>query len=63
MVGFVFVGFALFTGDLLPWTVRVLMLGGGLTALASPFAARPRPDPGANYPYPAQDDVLGGDTD
>ena len=63
MVGFVFVGFALFSGDLLPWTVRVLMLVGGLATLAGPFAARSRPDPGARYPYSAQDDVLDGDTD
>jgi len=63
MVCFVFVGFALFSDDLLPWTVRVLMLVGGLAALGSPFMPWSRPDPGASYTYPAQDDVLSGDAD
>lgn len=63
MVGFLAIGFALFSGDLLPGTVRVLMLVGGVAALAGPFVPRSRPDSGASYPYPAQDDVLDRDTD
>lgn len=57
MVGFVFVGFALFSGDLLPGTVRALILVGGVAALSGPFVVRPRPEPGAGYPHPAQNDV------
>lgn len=63
MVGFLAIGFALFSGDLLPWTIRVLMLVGGLAALVGPFVPWVRRDPRASYSYPAQDDMLDGDTD
>lgn len=65
MTGFILIGLALFLGDALPWTVRLLMLVGGAASLALPFVrggGRGRGD-GSPYPYPAQDDVLDGDED
>ena len=65
MTGFILLGLALLTGDLIPWPFRVLMLVGGVLSLAAPSmgGAQSRRDPGASYPYPTQDDVIGGDDD
>ena len=65
MAGFILIGFALYGGDLLPWSIRLLMLVGGVASWVTPFALRPltRNDPGASYPYPTQADVYdGGDS-
>ena len=63
MTGFILISLALFLGDALPWTVRVLMLVGGAASFVLPFArGRGQGDgDGSSYPYPAQDDVLDGD--
>lgn len=65
MTGFILIGLALLTGDLIPWVFRLLMLFGGVVSLVAPFMAgnQTRSDPGASYPYPTQDDVLDGDDD
>ena len=63
MTGFILIGLALFLGDALPWTVRLLMLVGGASSLALPFARGQGGGDGSSYPYPAQDDVLDGDDD
>ncbi len=65
MTGFILIALALFAGDALPDTIRLLMLVGGVASFASPWLGRSgsQADPGASYPYPAQDDVLDGDDD
>lgn len=65
MTGFILISLALFSGDLLPWSIRILMFVGGAASFATPFAsdASTRSDPGSSYPYPTQDDVLDGDED
>ena len=63
MAGFILIGFALFSSDLLPWSICLLMLVGGAASLVAPSVLHPitQTDPGASYPYPPQDDVLDGD--
>ena len=63
MAGFILIGFSLFSGDLLPWSIRLLMLVGGAASLIAPFAPHPliQNDPGSSYPYPTQADVLDGE--
>lgn len=63
MAGFILIGLALYSGDLLPWSIRLLMFVGGAASLVTPFAPYPltRNDPGSSYPYPAQADVLDGE--
>ena len=65
MTGFILIALALFAGDALPGTIHLLMLVGGVVSFASPGLGRSgsQADPGASYPYPAQDDVLDGDDD
>ena len=66
MTGFLLIGFALILGNVLPGTVQLLMLVGGVASLLSPWVSGSgqRSDPGASYPYPAQEDVFdGGDDD
>ena len=49
MTGFILIGLALLTGDLIPWMFRVLMLVGGVLSLAAPLmgGGQSRGDPGA----------------
>lgn len=63
MTGFILIALALFAGDALPGTIRLLMLVGGVASLAAPFSGRSESqgESGSGYPYPAQDDVLDGD--
>lgn len=65
MTGFILIALALFAGDVLPGTIRLLMLGGGVASFVSPWLGRSnsQSDPGASYPYPAQEDVFDGDDD
>ena len=65
MTGFILIGLALFSGDLLPWFLRLLMLIGGVASFGLPFfgSRLSQSDPGASYPYPTQADVLDGDDD
>ncbi len=65
MTGFILIALALFAGDALPGTIRLLMLVGGVVSFASPWLGQGgvAGEPGAGYPYPAQDDVLDGDDD
>ena len=65
MTGFILIGLALLSGDLLPWMIRLLMLVGGVASLGLPLlpGRSAQADPGASYPYPTQADVLDGDDD
>jgi len=65
MTGFILIGLALMLGDTLPASIKLLMLIGGVASLVSPWVSSPgrQSDPGASYPYPAQEDVLDGDDD
>ena len=65
MTGFILIGLALLSGDLLPWMIRLLMLVGGVASLGLPLlpGRSTQTDPGASYPYPTQADVLDGDDD
>lgn len=65
MTGFILIGLALMLGDTLPASIQLLMFIGGVASLVSPGVSSPRQqsDPGASYPYPAQEDVLDGDDD
>lgn len=65
MTGFLLVGLALVLGDALPASIRLLMLVGGAASFLAPFSSRSgqESDPGASYPYPAQENVLDGDDD
>lgn len=61
MASFLLLGGALMLGDALPWTVRVLMIVGGLAPLAGvPVRVWARRDPSADYPYPPPDAVSFG---
>ncbi len=62
MIGFVLIGLALLLGNVLPDSIKVLMLIGGVASFALPWVpGSGRSDPGASYPYPVQEDVLDGD--
>lgn len=65
MTGFILIALALFAGDALPGTIRLLMLVGGVVSFASPWLGQSgsQADPGAVYLYPAQDDGLDDDDD
>jgi hypothetical protein len=65
MTGFILIGLALMLGDALPASIRLLMLIGGAASFIAPGIAGSgrQSDPGASYPYPAQEDVLDGDDD
>ena len=65
MAGFILIGLTLMSGDLLPWTIRLLMVVGGAASFATPFVSgySRQSDPGSSYPYPTQDDVLDSDQD
>jgi hypothetical protein len=61
IASFLLTGRALFVGDAVPETFRILMLVGGLAPLFGVrIRGRVRRDPGADYPYPAQENVFGG---
>ena len=62
MIGFVLIGLALLLGNVLPDSITVFMLIGGVASFALPWVpGSGRSDPGASYPYPVQEDVLDGD--
>ena len=51
---------AIFAGDAVPASIRILMLVGGLSPLFGVrLQGRVRRDPGADYPYPAQENPFG----
>lgn len=60
IASFVLIAGAIFIGDAVPEILRILMLVGGLVPL---FGVRlsgcVRRDPGADYPYPAQENTFG----
>lgn len=56
MANFLLLGGALMAGEGLPWSVRLLMLVGGLAPLAGvPVGGGVRRDGSADYPYPPPD--------
>jgi hypothetical protein len=65
MTGFILIGLALMLGDTLPTSIQLLMLVGGVASFIAPVVSGSgrQGDPGASYPYPAQEDVLDGDDD
>lgn len=65
MTGLILIGFALMLGDALPASIQLLMLIGSVASFIAPAVAGSgqQSDPGASYPYPAQEDVLDGDDD
>lgn len=65
MVSFILIGLALLSGDGLPWSIRLLMLVGGVASLVAPSTScsSTQDDRGSSYPYPTQADVLDGDDD
>jgi hypothetical protein len=64
MTGFILIGLALMLGDTLPASIQLLMLIGGVASFIAPgVSGSGQHDPGASYPYPAQEDVLDGDDD
>ena len=58
MTGFILIGLALMLGDTLPASIQLLMLIGGVASFIAPGVAGSgqQSDPGASYPYPAQED-------
>ncbi len=65
MTGFILIGVAIWSGDALPASIRLVMLIGGVASFLAPgvAASGQQSDPGASYPYPTQEDVLDGDDD
>jgi hypothetical protein len=65
MTGVILIGLALMLGDTLPASIQLLMLIGGVASFIAPgvSGSGQQSDPGASYPYPAQEDVLDGDDD
>lgn len=60
IASFVLIAGAIFVGDAVPETFRILMLVGGLAPLFGVrIRGRVRRDPGADYPYPAQENIFG----
>ena len=60
IASFVLIAAAIFVGDAVPETFRILMLVGGLAPLFGVrISGRVRRDPGADYPYPAQENTFG----
>jgi hypothetical protein len=60
IASFVLIAGAIFVGDAVPETFRILMLVGGLAPLFGVrISGRVSRDPGADYPYPTQENVFG----
>jgi hypothetical protein len=60
IASFLLIAGAIFVGDAVPETFGVLMLVGGLSPLFGVrLSGRVRRDPGADYPYPAQENTFG----
>lgn len=60
IASFVLIAGAVLVGDAVPETIRILMLVGGLAPLFGVrLNGRVRRDPGADYPYPTQENVCG----
>lgn len=51
------IGAALFLADVLPDNVQRLLLAAGVATLLGGGRWRVRRDPGADYPYPTQEDT------
>lgn len=65
MTAFFLIGLALMLGDMIPWSIRILMFVGGVYSLFGPWL-RYVPGRGGSYsggrhPYQAQDNMLGDD--
>ena len=60
IASFVLIAGAVLVGDAVPETIRILMLVAGLAPLSGVrINGHVRRDPGADYPYPTQENVFG----
>jgi hypothetical protein len=60
VLGFLLIGLAVFAGDAVPATWRILMLVGGVASLEGGIGLHRTRDPGADYPYPAPENPFDG---